>query len=100
MFEHLFPCLGLDTLESEHEIIILLSRSERTTLNTSSNLRVSVKYSPNRIAFDTTLRACGKHVSFLMPLLFLAHCTRLGLVLGQHDVSNAVIMFLPQSWRG
>ena len=31
----------------------------RTTLNTRSHLRISVKNNPIRVAFDTTLRACG-----------------------------------------
>ena len=44
-------------------------------------LRVSDKYNPNRVVFDTTLMACGTTVRVLMPLQFL-DSIRLGLGLG------------------
>ena len=39
-------------------------------------------HNPNRVIFDTNLRAYGTTVRVLMPLLFLAHPIRLGLGLG------------------
>ena len=45
-------------------------------------LRVSGKYNPIRVVFDTTLRACGTLVRILMPLLFFVHSISSGLGLG------------------
>ena len=56
-------------------------------------LRVSVKVNPNRVEFDSTIRSCGTTDNFLMSLLFLVHCVSAGLYLGQHDASNARMMF-------
>ena len=50
---------------------------------------------PNVVAITTTLRACGTTVRILKPLFFLAFTIRFSLELGKHNISNALMIFLP-----